>query len=344
MGEKMRPSRLILSLFLMAMVVVWAAGCSKSGGKPVKPEYSDFYKVSTEAAAIPGLENGLVPQGFSYIPDKDWYVISNYYEDGSPSVLTVVEAATGKYVKTLALSNTDGTPFTGHVGGVAVSRQNVWIASEKYMRRLPVSQIVEAADNSTIAFSDQFQTPSDASFAFYSNGVLWSGEFYQKRDYPTDETHHLKVAGGTNYAAASGYILDEAADILPEGKKTGADAVVTPDYYLSLPDRIQGLAVLSNGQLALSQSYGRNNDSTIYYYKNVLLENSTGTMNLTGTDAPVWILDKNSLLSSLQAPPMTEGIVQRDDGFLTILFESGAQKYSDGKYPLKTLFKTKIPQ
>jgi hypothetical protein len=148
MGEKTRPSRLILSLFLMAMVVVWSAGCSKSvGGKPGEPEYSDFYKVSTEAAAIPGLENGLVPQGFSYIPDKDWYVISNYFEDGSPSVLTVVEAATGKYVKTLALSNTDGTPFTGHVGGVAVSRQNVWIASEKYMRRLPVSQIAEAASS-----------------------------------------------------------------------------------------------------------------------------------------------------------------------------------------------------
>ncbi|RJG20393.1 hypothetical protein DQX05_25370 [Paenibacillus thiaminolyticus] len=65
-----------------------------------------------------------------------------------------------------------------------------------------------------------------------------------------------------------------------------------------------------------SQSCGRNNDSTLLVY----------TREASGKQ-----------VSSLKMPPMSEGISQTGSS-LYVLFESGARKYADGKYPLKNMY------
>ena len=51
--------------------------------------------------------------------------------DGRPSCITAISMVDGLLKKTLWLLNPDGTTHMGHVGGLAISKKNLWIASGK---------------------------------------------------------------------------------------------------------------------------------------------------------------------------------------------------------------------
>lgn len=109
-------------------------------------KYEDFTDFA-EAAPIPGLDEGAVPQGLcnytTYVYDEsgekqnelqEYYFISAYMKKG-PSRIYVTSSKTG-YVGYVALQNADGNDFTGHCGGIATSSSKdytsgtLWIASE----------------------------------------------------------------------------------------------------------------------------------------------------------------------------------------------------------------------
>jgi len=301
------------------------------------PRYGDFAEISKPGFIIPGLKQNAVPQGIGYIESLDWIIISHYLSDGRSSCLTAVDIQTGKLVKTLWLLDQNGNTFTGHVGGVCASLKHIWVASGSGLHSLLISDFIKAADNSSLKFKEYFETETRASFASYSysDNVVWVGEFAyypnSGRRYETKKPHHLKNRDGKLvHGWALGYKLDPETDSL---RKTQA-----PDYILSIPDKVQGLAFFNNF-LALSTSYGRNNNSILYIHKNPLTSKPDKYEQLNGSSTvPLWFIDSENAVSKLVCPSMMEGIVlykNKDENKLILLFESGAEKYrATGIWPV----------
>ncbi|MGG4032898.1 lamin tail domain-containing protein [Paenibacillus cisolokensis] len=297
------------------------------------PEYDTFFRVSEPGPVIPGLLQDLVPQGIAYVPELNGLLVSHYRNDGNPSVLTVIDAQSGELVKSLHLYNEDNTPYTGHAGGVTVSRSHVWISSGGKLFRLPLDELVDAPDGAKLKFAGHFETGTRSSFAVYADGMIWAGEF-AAQGYETDPSHEMTNRDGELHKAwMTGFRLDEETDMLPDGKQPPGGGAVTPDYVLSIPDKIQGAAIY-NGTIALSQSYGRNNDATLLVYPQVYQDAPHRYVQNGGEQIPVWFLDGQSERNRLTAPPLSEGIIEHN-GILYVLFESGATEYrTSAKYPL----------
>ncbi|WP_216624846.1 lamin tail domain-containing protein [Paenibacillus foliorum] len=293
--------------------------------------YGEFNKIVRQGSVIPGLKQGVIPQGAAYMPGKNWMLHSYYREDGKASGITVTDLTTGKFVKALELYQTDTVPYKGHVGGIAVSQGHLWISSEAELFPVSLPDVIAAVDGGKLIISDWVQVETNGSFVTYADGILWVGEF-ARDNYPTDPTHHMPNRDGIeNPAWVAGYKLNNN-DLIQTGNSYGTGTAI-PDYILSIPQEIQGMSVVDD-KVVLSRSYGRNNDSTLFAYNFSLSSAPHSQTSKFGTaPVPIWFLDGASLINTLTMPPMSESVFERN-GNLYVLFESGAQKYADGKYPI----------
>ncbi|MBU5445324.1 S-layer homology domain-containing protein [Paenibacillus sp. MSJ-34] len=297
---------------------------------PKDPAYQTMWDVSAEGPVIPGLKQDLVPQGLAYDQEHHWLLVVAYLNDGRPATLSIMDAGSGSLLKSVVLYEENGQPYTGHAGGVAVSRKHVWIASEQYLYRLDKNDIVAAGDSGQVQFQGRIPVVTEAAFVTYADDTLWVGEFYESASYPTDPSHHLTNRDGDlHYAWMAAYRLDPATDELPAGKWDGnVNNAVVPDSILSIREKVQG-AVIRDDSIILSTSYGRNKDSDLFRYNNPLSEDPHTTAVFGGQSVPVWFLDGESAKpnnSRLTILPMSEGIVGIGDD-LYVVFESGATKY-----------------
>ncbi len=294
---------------------------------PVKGrDYTAYNTDHTDGPLIPGLYEGAVPQGMAYDSEKEIMFISNYMFNGKPSSLSVLSMKTGNFTKVLWLYNPDGTPHTGHVGGLAASRTHLWVASGKGVYRISLSSLYTAQNGDHIKMASFTPTAAKGSFASYASGILWVGEFTSKDGlYTTPDSHHLKTPSGRiNHAWMAGYLLDKNTDLIQSKKSAGGK--VYPDYIISIPDDVQG-AAFSKGILILSLSYGRRNKSRLVSFKNPLKSSTKDRFKLPdGTEIPLAVLDSRQRIHTLTAPPMTEGISVYKDS-LAVVFESGSDKY-----------------
>jgi hypothetical protein len=305
-------------------------------------EYEQYLEISEKFALIPGLEGILVPQGLAYIEEKDWFAIS-YYQKDNYSVLSFVDGTTGEMVKSLIVCNEDGMYYTGHAGGLAVSYSNLWISSGSYIRKIPLQQIYDTDDGEKIKIVNKFNTGTNASFATFNDGVLWVGEFFHDNNYLTDGDRYVRInIFEVNHSWVVGFKLDKESDTLVSADIIDEKTPVIPDYILSIPDIVQGIAFLGNDEVALSQSYGRANDSTIQVYGNILLNAEHRKTDVNGTAVPTWILNSKNVAYKLTTFPMSENIVPKD-GLLYILYESAAKKYlPTTKYGTDYIWKTNL--
>ncbi|TCZ78890.1 hypothetical protein E0485_07420 [Paenibacillus albiflavus] len=303
-----------------------------------KPEFMPFIEKAKPGPIIPGLFQDYIPQGLAYMPEQDWLLVSYYREDDHPSLLTVVDAKTGEHLKSLQLFKEDKEPYREHAGGLTVSKKFVWIASNSNMYYIKKEDLIQAEKIGKLNIEGHFKTDVRASFNTYYDGVIWAGEFANgTADYPTSPEHHItNPRDNTEHLAwAEGFKLDEETD-LPTNKKIEGDVTV-PDYALALPQRIQGMTVRPN-QLILSESFGRNTESSLIFHKNILSEEPHKVVDFGGNKVPLWYLDSKNLEETISGPPMFEGIVEHDKT-LYILFESGANKFRvSGSYPLDRIY------
>ena len=51
------------------------------------PLYDVFYQSGELGVSIPGVAEGIVPQGIAYLPEEDWVLFSGYRGDGGSSAL-----------------------------------------------------------------------------------------------------------------------------------------------------------------------------------------------------------------------------------------------------------------
>ena len=319
--------------------------------EPSLKSYKKFEACSAEEFVVPGLNQSIVPQGMDYWAEMDWMLISGYCSDetkngGKGSALFAVDMKSGKMVGEYYLKNIDGTYHTSHAGGVAVAKKNVFIANGGKLYRIPLTELLKQCGDVTIA--EEISVPVRASLANCSGGILWVGDFQYGSSYPTQEFQKMKNRQGTLYYAwMVGYALDETTEneLKPAvmAEVEGQDYAI-PDYILSMTERIQGMTYLPEvGQIALSQSYGRANSSTLFFYEDPLGQEPHTQFEFNGFKIPVWFLDKKLATKEMPAIPMSEGIANVK-GKLYVLFESGAEKYrlGGGKEPTDMVYSVDI--
>ncbi|MDY5948896.1 MAG: hypothetical protein SPJ42_06625 [Oscillospiraceae bacterium] len=162
---------------------------------------------------IPGLaeKDNYTPQGMTYWAAKEWILISAYDASGSGrnSVIYALDAKTTEFVALFKLINEDDTANTAHGGGIAVSEYNFYYAdSASYVSYIPLSEFdVPAGTAKDVKIRGKIDLSGElngvaTSYVCYSDGVLWTGNFYWSGD-----DNYKKTWTGTYPSVLMGYKL-----------------------------------------------------------------------------------------------------------------------------------------
>jgi hypothetical protein len=259
----------------LALAVPVAAGAADP------KRYETYYKIFNRGnAKIPGDDTRWIPQGLTYWPQQDALIISYY--DGNlakNSRLAVIDRGSGAKKKILEL------PEQGHVGGLAMSRLYLWVASSGKVSRIAKSALESTGNGGQVPVDASTKVPASSFATMEGNHVLWLGTFTRK-------------GTGTAYRYPLG--LDDALPDQP-GK-------------VKIPSHVQGMAVFGK-QVVLSRSFSRDRDSWLEVRP---VSRPTGSGR------------------RIIAPNMSEGVVF-GHGKVHVLYESGAKKYKDADYRVKTV-------
>ena len=265
---------------------------------------------------IPGLHQGAIPQGLSYSKKHNLIFMSFYFDKSIPSLISVIDRSNNTVTGTFALKESENVFHYGHVGGVTVDDNFVWISSNGKLYKYKISDIITNIPSRELVPVSVTQTETKASFVSYYQKILFVGEFAYGSKYKTKNSHHMENRDGVqHYAWVCGY------DVNKESKGLR--------YILSIRQKVQGIC-MTDKTIFLSISYGRRNRSIIAIYKNPLKEEPHRNVTLeNGLKAPLWYLDGKNMIREIDFPPMSEGITIID-GKLAVLPESGAEKYQSG--------------
>ncbi len=303
-------------------------------------QFADFFKHFRQSFLIPGLFEGIIPQGCCYDAVGDRFLISGYYEDGKfPSMIMVVDAEDNKFIGAYPLKNTIGDDYLGHAGGIAVSESNVYLTSDGICYTFPISKLDGLSNGSHIQFDGKFKLNTAGSFACIYNDTLWIGDFVESDDKERESVSRITTldSGETFYAYCEGYNL---TDGLPSTERinSSSDGYI-PDYFLAIPEQVQGMALTKTHKIIFSTSYGRKNNSVIYIFDDIFSENKVGTVTIDGHSIDLLACSNNKLNKKIIAPPMAEGLANHPDGIF-LIFESGASKYRNGggKFPTENAY------
>ena len=111
-----------------------------------------------------------------------------------------MDTATGELTAEYILLNAGGTPFDGHVGGVAVSEDTLYVSGQKQNGLYTICAIplkdLPAEGSHEVKLEQTIPVPVSPSFLSCSHGYLWVGNFYHPgADYP--------LSDGMKYTTAS---------------------------------------------------------------------------------------------------------------------------------------------
>ncbi len=303
---------------------------------------------------IPGLNStdNMIPQGMTYYHQKNWVLVSSYYNgSGKSSVVYALDMETGDFVAQFNLLKSDGTPCTAHVGGIAASEYNLYIADEgSTISYVPLSELnvtpgtkkdITIVDTATIGELGAGGT----SFCSIDAGILWTGNFYRDKT-PLDDAYSTP-ANSSYDSMIFGYALSGSSsafewDAFKNGaiKSVGDDGSVTerftnncvgnPTYSIAVPDAIQKIqcALVSEGRLYMGTSYGRKSSCDLYVanidLNDALTENGNVTYTVGGTERKAYLFYSYKTFNNHLY--MNEGMFMLKHE-LYILTESAAYKY-----------------
>lgn len=280
--------------------------------------YDSFLKnASSSELVIPALNQYFVPQGLSYWEEFGWFFITGYFKPtdySSSSVLLAIDSSTGEYVGEWKLLDIDGSAHTKHDGGIAITETDIYLSTSYTLYRISIERLYEVGNVGSLQIEEEIKVPVSASFANYSNNMVWVGEFYEKNDYPLRGLHEVKInATTTHYAWVAGYKIDENTNKIED----------TPTCILSIPEKIQGMSFLRNKTLVLSSSYGRRNYSSLYFVSDPLSKECNEYVTINDKEVPMYYIDNYDIVV---APPMVEGCCSLGNT-LYMIFESAAYNY-----------------
>lgn len=303
-------------LNFLTIIVIISIVFIVSAYKIQKPLLENFHTLFHSSFEIPGLDDGFIPQGITYVEKEDIFLLSGYiHKEKSASCIYVLNHGSNYKIE---LYKDKNTPYYGHCGGIAYDNNTVFIANDgegkdNCIWMLSLEEVLNKKD-SKIYLKDALYTDVKASTCTIHNGYLWVGEYEDGMNYRTDDSHHLSK---TNTSLILAY------------KLTTSDVERTPTLALSVRNRIQGISFDKDDYIYLSASCGLNN-SSLDVHNNVFTKEADTSITINKTVIPVWILDKNTLHYEITMPPMSEGITFKKND-LYILFESASNKYRFGK-------------
>lgn len=278
----------------------------------------------TPHMCVPGLAAGeyMVPQGLGYCEATNDVFVSSYYkkgtsgDEGVSSVIYSLDYQTGRLNGEYKIIDNAGNAFDGHVGGIAVSGNNVYVASEDFVHYIPLENFNKETGYATIKASykvSEYMEGANCAYLTITDGVLWTGNFYD-RDYDKYDT---KASDEAN-SVVLGFDLNGYGNESEWNEFKNSE----PDYTLYIDTSIEDIqcATVKDNRLYISQSFGRKNDSHLLF-ADITLDDSV-------------TVDEDSV-NSVTALPMMEGFFVKDNAIYTV-FESATNFYmnnadGDGK-------------
>ena len=266
--------------------------------------YRGYYAAETAICRNPGLNDGFVCQGIAAADEADVILVSGYMKEDQPSRIYVTTTdSSSRHVKLYR----SGEPFTGHAGGIAVSGDTVYLASESRIYSFPLSDVLNAENGQNVDIGTGTGVNNKASFLYSDDEYLYVGSFTRTESDRTAE-HVFETAEGTHYAICSVYPVGDLS---------------APVRIYSIRDLVQGICFTPDGKIVMSTSYGLR-DSVYYIYSRD--EAVDSGMTLDG--APVYLLEQT--IGEIKGPAMAEGL-DYFRGKVITLTESASDKYIYGK-------------
>ncbi|MBQ2757840.1 MAG: hypothetical protein IJF31_05075 [Clostridia bacterium] len=267
--------------------------------------YSEYYGVKSNLCENPGLSDGFVCQGVAVAESDGVVLVSGYMKDKTASRIYIVSLDGGDayYVE---LSR-EGKVYTGHVGGIATTGKNVYLANAGKIYTFALLDLLTAKEGSVVEIGKGTKVNTNASFVYTDEQYLYVGEFHDGGAYVI-EGHESKTADGTYYAYCTKYALSDLS---------------TPVAVYAIRNKVQGICFTPGGRGVLSTSYGLTD--TVYYIYDLAKATDAGT---TVDGAPLYYLDQ--LEREVKGPAMGEDL-DYYNGKIVTLTESASDKYIFGK-------------
>lgn len=316
-----------------------------SGKLPLDVQLCEFNKNSEEGFVIPGLYEGFIPQGIFYEEENNIFLISGYYKDKAQPSRVVVVDGDGNLVKSVGCISRKGNKAYGHFGGIAVFKDNVYVATTGVTHVLSLSEILAAEDDDYVLILEELYTDTTCSYVNVIDGVMYIGEF---TDINADD-----IKGATNiytsklgekfYSRCNAFILDENGVYGIKADRIDEEGNLTPDFAVTTPFKIQGMTRLNDGSFVFTASSTAITNSRVYKYKDVTKGEPDEIIEVNGVDVPLYYCDMFDKTGSYRVPTYLEEITLYKDGTVYIITESAAAPYiNQSKNPIDNVLKWDI--
>ena len=278
-------------------------------------------KNSKRGFVIPWSNKGYIAQGITYDEASGNFYLTGYMKDGSASPIFVVNKKSRRLVTAVRMANPEGTPYTGHAGGLTLFEDKIYVAgsSDGCFYVFEKSALDNAKKNASLSYTEVLDLKNAGdlvkiSFCTTRDGLIFAGEFYRDPQYLLPHEHQVQTESALQHALAVGF------------KPDGATAKATVAY--SIPDEVQGMCFGDDG-IYLTTSWGLGK-SKVYKYSYANISQS-GTKQVCGKNVPLFVLTQQNATAIYTLPPMAEEI-EFADGRFYINNESASNKYIFGKF------------
>ncbi|MBR3161726.1 MAG: hypothetical protein IKF19_03250 [Bacilli bacterium] len=255
-----------------------------------------------ETFSIKGNTRNYVPQGLAYSNEYNIILQTSYNGNHDTSMLYIIDYKNGKLLKKLKLRENNNKDNIKHVGGITTDNNKVWIVNDYKVSEYSLIEILET-NNSFIKSIGDYKLINRGDFCLYDSDILWIGEFFLNPFYRVPDNNPLLI--GYNYKNAIDY------------KK--------PDYIVSLPKMVQGMAITDDNKFIFASSFTNLINSNLSIYDNPLkYKNNYYTVG--NKKIPYYKFNSDNYINNIKVPPMAEGLFYKDN-YLYVLFESSSDKY-----------------
>lgn len=314
----MEKLKSVLSITLAVIIIIMTLVlCISIGEKLV---FGRFFSRAEKEFRIPGLFTGYTPQGFDYLENEQKYLLAGYDKKDHTPIVYIVDESTKdnvKNAKRVEFFDKDGNKFESHAGGICHYGDYFYMTNECGIDIFRLSDVLDGDGRAEkIGRINTENIELRASCCNVYDGFLYVGEFYIEKDYETPESHRI----GENTALMAVYRLGNDGNVVSEN----------PVAIYSIRGQVQGMAMLENGNIVLSTSYGLAKSRICIYDMSKVYIQENEKIEINGVKSNFYILDESVKQEEIKAPPMAEEIVIKD-GKLLILTESASMKYLFGK-------------
>lgn len=316
-----------------------------SGKLPIDLQLCEFNKHSEEDFVIPGLYEGFIPQGIFYDEESDIFLISGYYKDKAQPSRVIVVDGEGNFVKSVGCISRKGNKAYGHFGGIAVYKDNVYVATTGVTHVLSLSEIMAAEDDGYVIILEELYADTTCSYVNVCDGVLYIGEFTDKTadDIKGATNTYTSKWGEKFYSRCNAFVLDENGFYGIKADRIDEEGNLTPDFAVTTPFKVQGMTRLPDGSFVFTASSTAITNSRVYKYRDVTKGEPDEIIEVNGVDVPLYYCDMFDKIGSYRVPAYLEEITLYKDGTVYIITESAAAPYiNQSKNPIDNVLKWDI--